>query len=63
MKKAPTKKPTAAKAPRKSRGERPLELDKSWHELEAQHDKIKMDWGSLAAQLGISADDDSEDEK
>lgn len=62
MKKATTKKPTA-KAPKKQRGDRPLELDKSWHELEAQHDKIKMDWGSLAAQLGISADDEDEDEK
>ena len=58
MKKAPTKKQPTPKSPRKQRGERPLELDKSWHELEAQHDKIKMDWGSLAAQLGISGDQD-----
>lgn len=58
MKKATPKKPS--KGSPKGQRERPLELDRSWHELEAQHDKIKMDWGSLAAQLGISADNDGD---
>lgn len=44
-------------APKKSKAERPLELDRSWHELEAQHDRIKTDWSSLAAQLGVTASD------
>lgn len=43
---------------RKAKMERPLELDRSWHELEAQHDRIKTDWASLAAQLGVSSADD-----
>lgn len=47
-----------ARTPRKAKADRPLELDRSWHELEAQHDRIKTDWGSLAAQLGVSASDD-----
>lgn len=44
------KKPTSKK-PRKQRAQ-PLEFDRSWAELEAQHDRIKTDWMSLAAQLG-----------
>lgn len=50
------------KAPKKDkgsrkhhRGERPMEFAKEWQELEAQHDSLKYDWGSLAAQLGISS--------
>lgn len=35
--------------------EMPLELDRGWQELEAQHDRIKTDWSSLAAQLGIGS--------
>jgi hypothetical protein len=46
MKKAPTKKA------RKPRNEQPLEFDRGWQELEAQHDRLKTDWMSLAAQLG-----------
>lgn len=41
---------------RKNGKERPLEFDRGWHELEAQHDRIKMDWSSLAAQLNIGSD-------
>jgi hypothetical protein len=41
------------KAPRRSRAERPLEFGRGWQELEAQHDRLKTDWSSLAAQLGI----------
>ncbi|MEK7388616.1 MAG: hypothetical protein AAB036_02840 [Elusimicrobiota bacterium] len=40
-------------SPRKAKGRRPLELDRSWNELEAQHDRLKSDWMSLAVQLGI----------
>lgn len=47
-----------AMLPKKGKAERPLELDRSWHELEAQHDRIKTDWSSLAAQLGVTASDD-----
>jgi hypothetical protein len=47
-------------APKKEKGsrrraERPMEFQKEWQELEAQHDNLKYDWGSLAAQLGISS--------
>ena len=38
---------------------RPVELDRGWHELEQQHDRLKSDWMSLAAQLGIAGGDDS----
>jgi hypothetical protein len=31
----------------------PLEFDRGWDELEAQHANLKSDWSSLAAQLGI----------
>jgi len=34
-----------------------MEFARGWQELEQQHDRIKMDWGSLAAQLGISGSD------
>lgn len=40
---------------RKHGKERPVEFDRGWHELEAQHDRIKMDWSSLAAQLNIGS--------
>ena len=43
---------------RKSRGgTRPLEFDRGWNELEAQHDRLKSDWMSLAVQLGIGGPD------
>ncbi|MBI3288463.1 MAG: hypothetical protein HYZ74_02970 [Elusimicrobia bacterium] len=38
---------------RKARGDKPVEFDRGWHELEAQHDRLKSDWMSLAVQLGI----------
>ena len=56
MKKEPLKKkkdPTP-----KAKGARPVEFDRGWHELEAQHDRIKSDWISLVAQLGVSGKDD-----
>lgn len=40
------------KKTRKSRAQ-PLEFERSWADLEAQHDRIKTDWMSLAAQLGV----------
>ena len=48
------------KAPKKDKGsrkraERPLEFGRGWQELEAQHDRLKTDWSSLAAQLGIGS--------
>ena len=39
---------------RKTKGERPVELDRGWHELEQQHDRLKSDWMSLAAMLGAA---------
>ena len=41
---------------RKSKDDKPLELDRGWHELEAQADRLKYDWSSLAAQLNIGRD-------
>ena len=34
-----------------------MESEVGWQELELQHDRLKTDWASLAAQLGISRDD------
>ena len=48
MKKAPTK-----KSRKLAKNDQPLELDRGWQELEAQHDRLKTDWMSLAAQLGV----------
>lgn len=47
-------KPKKEKGSRK-RSDRPIEFQKEWQELEAQHDGLKYDWGSLAAQLGIGS--------
>ena len=55
MKHAPKKN---QKGTRRSRSERPLEFGKGWQELEAQHDRLKYDWSSLAAQLGIGGGSD-----
>ncbi|MDE2489525.1 MAG: hypothetical protein KGM24_01670 [Elusimicrobia bacterium] len=44
------------RAGRKSKDDKPLEFDRGWHELEAQADRLKSDWSSLAAQLGIGRD-------
>lgn len=49
MKNAPKKEKTSRR-----RAERPMEFGRAWQELEQQHDRLKYDWGSLAAQLGIS---------
>jgi len=35
----------------------PLEFDRGWQELEAQYDRQKMDFSSLAAQLGVDTKD------
>ena len=42
---------------RKAKGRKPLEFDRGWGELEAQHDRLKSDWMSLAVQLGIGGGD------
>jgi hypothetical protein len=39
----------------KKGSDHPLEFDRGWQELEAQHDRIKCDWMSLAAQMGIGS--------
>ena len=38
---------------RKAKGERPVELERGWQELEVQADRLKYDWMSLSVQLGI----------
>lgn len=47
-------KQTSPKKARKSRDPHPLEFERGWQELEAQHDRLKTDWMALAAQLGVS---------
>lgn len=42
---------------KKVRGGKSAEFDRGWHELEAQHDRLKTDWMSLAVQLGIGGSD------
>lgn len=46
---------------RKSKGGKALEFDRGWNELEAQHDRLKTDWMSLAVQLGIGGSDKAYD--
>jgi hypothetical protein len=54
MKKLSTKTSLRSKGSgRKAKGDRGLELDRGWHELEAQADRLKSDWMSLSVQLGI----------
>jgi hypothetical protein len=63
MKKTPKKKTVKRlKAGRDSKtGEdTPLEFDRGWQELEAQYDRQKMDFSSLAAQLGVDSKDKAE---
>lgn len=61
MKKISAKHGSRAKSGhRKGRDEKPLELDRGWQELEAQADRLKTDWGSLAAQLGIGGEREHE---
>lgn len=55
-KEMPKKTDQRPKGARKSKGaadEVPLEFDRGWAELEAQHARIKSDWMSLAAQIGL----------
>jgi hypothetical protein len=64
MKKIPAKRKTV-KRPKAGRGgksgeDTPLEFDRGWQELEAQYDRQKMDFSSLAAQLGVSSKDKGE---
>ncbi len=56
MKKGPGKKsePRLRRAHRADGGgERPMEFGRSWQDLELQHERLKTDWSSLAAQLGL----------
>ena len=57
MKRHALKKAASHKAhPRRDkRSNTPLEFGRGWQELEAQADRLKSDWMSLAAQLGISS--------
>lgn len=59
MKKTATKSARPKGIARRGKSDKPVELDRGWHELEAQHDRIKSDWSSLAAQLGGAGDDRS----
>jgi hypothetical protein len=38
---------------RKSKSGKALEFEQGWNELEAQADRLKSDWMSLAVQLGV----------
>ena len=58
MKKLSTKGLRSKGSGRKAKGEKGLELDRGWHELEAQADRLKSDWISLSVQLGISEQSD-----
>ncbi len=40
---------------RKMKDGKAVEFERGWNELEAQHDRLKSDWTSLAIQLGIGA--------
>ena len=57
MKKTSSKSTRPRMAGRKAKNDKPLELDRGWQELEQQHDRLKSDWTSLAAQLGIGGRD------
>lgn len=46
---------------RKAKGGKALEFERGWNELEAQHDRLKTDWMSLAVQLGIGGADKAYD--
>jgi hypothetical protein len=59
MKKISTKTSLRSKGSgRKTKGDRGLELDRGWNELEAQADRLKSDWMSLSVQLGIGGSRD-----
>ena len=55
MKKAPKKSDTRVKAGRRRSDDSPVEFERGWQDLEAQHDRLKPDWGSLAAMLGVGS--------
>ena len=61
MKKTSAKKKTAKRSKAGRNGgsgeDKPLEFDRGWQELEAQYDRQRMDFSSLAAQLGVSSKD------
>jgi hypothetical protein len=63
MKKSTAKK-RMVKRPKAAGGgsgeDKPLEFDRGWQELEAQYDRQKMDFSSLAAQLGVDTKDKTE---
>ena len=63
MKKITAKKKTVKRTKAgggKAGEETPLEFDRGWQELEAQYDRQKMDFSSLAAQLGVDSKDRTE---
>ncbi|MBI4371328.1 MAG: hypothetical protein HY552_03410 [Elusimicrobia bacterium] len=53
MKRSLSRTARAKAAGRRAKGAAEPELERGWQELEAQHDRLKSDWASLAAQLGI----------
>ncbi|MBI4062231.1 MAG: hypothetical protein HY403_12480 [Elusimicrobia bacterium] len=58
MKKTPAKPARSHKdSSRRTKDGRAIEFDRGWNELEAQHDRLKSDWMSLAVQLGIGGSD------
>ena len=59
MKKTSAKPARHKGSARKAKDEKPVEFDRGWHELEAQHDRLKSDWMSLAVQLGVGGPDKS----
>ena len=63
MKKTTAKKRTAKRTKggraAKAREDMPLEFDRGWQELEAQYDRQRMDFSSLAAQLGVDSKNSS----
>jgi hypothetical protein len=62
MPKATTnKKQPKATTRKKGREDRPVEFERGWHELEARHDKLKMDWAGLAALIGTGDGKDDGD--
>jgi hypothetical protein len=58
MKKSASK--SLRKGGRRTKDDKPVELDRGWHELEQQHDRLKSDWMSLAAQLNIAGREGSD---
>lgn len=61
MKKTLAKSARHHKGSRKAKGGKAHEFDRDFNELEAQHDRLKTDWMSLAVQLGIGGSDKAYD--